>query len=187
MTSQASLSLSLLLTKVTHAQYRKRFRASYNKEKLGKRLHRDCFAHSMTCVHLASRAQSVSSFLTRLELRMFELRLWVLREAFESQRACLRRKPAALALIPDDEAWEVQSWVKWVLSLLVLSLYRFFQFSVILAEGQWATTSTEQAPATPGRTLKGNFCREGCCWRCPRVDVQGSSSWRSTFPATMQK
>ena len=30
MTSQASLSLSLLLTKVTHAQYRKRFRASYN-------------------------------------------------------------------------------------------------------------------------------------------------------------
>ena len=31
MTSQASLSLSLLLTKVTHAQYRKRFRASYNK------------------------------------------------------------------------------------------------------------------------------------------------------------
>ena len=32
MTSQASLSLSLLLTKVTHAQYRKRFRASYNKD-----------------------------------------------------------------------------------------------------------------------------------------------------------
>ena len=32
MTSQASLSLSLLLTKVTHAQYRKRFRASYNEE-----------------------------------------------------------------------------------------------------------------------------------------------------------
>ena len=31
MTSQASLSLSLLLTKVTHAQYRKRFRASYNR------------------------------------------------------------------------------------------------------------------------------------------------------------
>ena len=32
MASQASLSLSLslLLTKVTHAQYRKRFRASYN-------------------------------------------------------------------------------------------------------------------------------------------------------------
>ena len=30
MTSLASLSLSLLLTKVTHAQYRKRFRASYN-------------------------------------------------------------------------------------------------------------------------------------------------------------
>ena len=30
MTSQASLSLSLLLTKVTHAQYRKRFRVSYN-------------------------------------------------------------------------------------------------------------------------------------------------------------
>ena len=30
MTSQASLSLSLLLTKVTHAQYRKRFRASHN-------------------------------------------------------------------------------------------------------------------------------------------------------------
>ena len=30
MTSQASLSLSLPLTKVTHAQYRKRFRASYN-------------------------------------------------------------------------------------------------------------------------------------------------------------
>ena len=33
MTSQASLSLSLLLTKVTHAQYRKRFRASYNTER----------------------------------------------------------------------------------------------------------------------------------------------------------
>ena len=33
MTSQASLSLSLLLTKVTHAQYRKRFRASYNTRK----------------------------------------------------------------------------------------------------------------------------------------------------------
>ena len=31
MTSQASLPLSLLLTKVTHAQYRKRFRASYIK------------------------------------------------------------------------------------------------------------------------------------------------------------
>ena len=30
LTSQASLSLSLLLTKVTHAQYRKRFRVSYN-------------------------------------------------------------------------------------------------------------------------------------------------------------
>ena len=30
MTSQASLSLSLPLTKVTDAQYRKRFRASYN-------------------------------------------------------------------------------------------------------------------------------------------------------------
>ena len=30
MTSQASLSLSPLLTKVTHAQYRKRYRASYN-------------------------------------------------------------------------------------------------------------------------------------------------------------
>ena len=37
MTSQASLSLSLLLTKVTHAQYRKRFRASYNK-RMGKRV-----------------------------------------------------------------------------------------------------------------------------------------------------
>ena len=32
-TSQASLSLSLPLTKVTHAQYRKRFRASYNEHK----------------------------------------------------------------------------------------------------------------------------------------------------------
>ena len=36
MTSQASLSLSLLLTKVTHAQYRKRFRASYNNCKFGR-------------------------------------------------------------------------------------------------------------------------------------------------------
>ena len=35
MTSQASLSLSLLLllTKVTDAQYRKRFRASYNRKR----------------------------------------------------------------------------------------------------------------------------------------------------------
>ena len=32
-TSQASLSLSLPLTKVTHAQYRKRFRASYNNKR----------------------------------------------------------------------------------------------------------------------------------------------------------
>ena len=32
MTSQASLSLTLPLTKVTHAQYRKRFRASYNED-----------------------------------------------------------------------------------------------------------------------------------------------------------
>ena len=36
MTSQASLSLSLLLTKVTHAQYRKRFRASYNDDVMNK-------------------------------------------------------------------------------------------------------------------------------------------------------
>ena len=41
-------------------------------------------------VHLASRAQSLSSFLTRLELRMFELRLRVLHETCWSQRACLR-------------------------------------------------------------------------------------------------
>ena len=34
MTSQASLSLSLPLTKVTDAQYRKRFRASYNKQNI---------------------------------------------------------------------------------------------------------------------------------------------------------
>ena len=39
----------------------------------------------------------------------------------------------------------------------------------------------------PGRTLKGNVCREGCCWRCPRVDVQGSCSGRHTSPATLQK
>ena len=88
----------------------------------GQRLHEGCFAHSLTCVHLASRTQPVFTFLTRLEVRMFELRLWVLRETFGSQRACLGRKPAAFALIPDDEAWEVRSWVEWVLSLLVLSL-----------------------------------------------------------------
>ena len=114
---------------------------------------------------------------------MFELDSWVLHETCWSQRACFRRKPAAFASIPEDEAWEVRSWVMWVLSLLVLSLYRFFPFffcsrrrSVGCQLDRASARYTEHAP---GRTLKGNVCREGCC-RCPRVDVQGSSSGQST-------
>ena len=143
---------------------------------------------------VASRAQPVSSFLIRLELWMFELRLWVLRETCWSQRACLRRNPAAFALIPDNEAWEVRSLVKWVLSLLVLSLtlplppppFFFLLFSPKVS-GLQARASAHYTEHVPGRTLKGNVCQEGCCWRCPFVNVQGSSSGRSTSPATLQK
>ena len=90
--------------------------------KVSQALRGDQFALSLTCVHLASRVQPVSGFRAGLELRRFELRLWVLGETFGSQRTCLRRNPAAFALVPDDKARDVRSWMKWVLSPLVLSL-----------------------------------------------------------------
>ena len=49
------------------------------------------FAHSSTCVHLASRAQPVSGFPAELQLWMFELWLGVLRETLGGQCACLRK------------------------------------------------------------------------------------------------
>ena len=82
-----------------------------------------------------------------------------------------------------------------MLSLLVLSLtlpsFPFFLllFSQKVSELQARASAhyTEHVPYLAGRTLIGNVCRGGCCWRCPRVDIQGSCSGGRTSPATLQK
>ena len=65
MTSQASLSLSLLLTKVTHAQYRKRFRASYNTSVGNEFGSSEVWQDSLCCLFYISPIRRRSSVMER--------------------------------------------------------------------------------------------------------------------------
>ena len=65
MTSQ-DLSLSLLLTKVTHAQHRKRFRASYDRW-MEKRETRNTFFSRLNFVHLFDIRSSRTYFGAHVE------------------------------------------------------------------------------------------------------------------------
>ena len=83
MTSQASLSLFLPLTKVTHAQYRKRFRAFYDYKDLRMRAHAQC-ASCMTVLLWQYRVK-VAEYLSLLLLLLLLLLILPIFYGFRQQ------------------------------------------------------------------------------------------------------